>query len=122
MRLLVKVPFYNSGIIDLYERKDDNGIYPKTVLKSCQMGIWFRELNIYDSMKVEFNKNQINVNRKIAIPQYRKINSRYVVRIGKDFYTIYNIVHVTTKDGFKESELTLIRDEGINEKFIDTIV
>ena len=119
---MIKVPFYNSGIIDLYERKDDNGIYPKTVLKSCQMGIWFRELNIYDSMKVEFNKNSINVNRKIAIPQYRKINSRSVARIGQDFYAIYNIVHVTTKDGFKESELTLIRDEGINEKFIDTIV
>lgn len=118
---MIKTPTYNSGIIDLYIRKDDNGIYPKTVLKSCQKGIWFRELNIYDSMKVEFNKNSINVNMKIAIPQYRKIDSRYVVRIGKDFYTIYNIVHVTTKDGFKESELTLIRDEGINERFIDQI-
>lgn len=44
---------------------------------------------------------------KLAIPQYKKINSKCVCMIDGKQHEIYNVAHVTTKDGFKESELTL---------------
>lgn len=112
------MPAYNSGILELFKLSDDGGIYPKEVLKPCNIKIWYRELNIYDNMKVQFNQNQIEVNLKIAIPQFRNIDSRSIIKINRDFFTIYNIVHVTSKDGIKESEMTLIRDEGINKRFM----
>ena len=44
---------------------------------------------------------------KISIPQFRKINSGYICMIDGAQHEIYNVAHVSTKDGFKETELTL---------------
>ena len=49
----------------------------------------------------------VEVTMKISIPQYRRINSGYICMIDGAQHEIYNAAHVTTKDGFKETELTL---------------
>lgn len=71
------------------------------------MDIWFRELNIYDSRKIQFEQNELKIVKKIAIPQYRCISSLNVVRIGNIFYKVFNAAHINDKNGFPESELTL---------------
>lgn len=115
---MFKLPIYNDGILELFQVTESDDVYPRQILKPCDIKIWYRELNIYDNMKVQFNQNQLEVNLKVSIPQYRNIDSRYIVKINKKYYSIFNVVHVTTKDGIKESEMTLIRDEGINKRFM----
>ena len=42
-----------------------------------------------------------------SVPQYKQINSKCICVIDGAQHEIYNVAHVTTKDGFKETELTL---------------
>lgn len=49
----------------------------------------------------------IEVTMKISIPQYKQVNSKCICVIDGAQHEIYNVAHVTTKDGFKETELTL---------------
>lgn len=56
---------------------------------------------------VKLSADSIEVTLKLAIPQYKQINSKCVCIIGGEQHEIYNVAHITTKDGFRESELTL---------------
>lgn len=69
--------------------------------------IWYRELAVYDTTRAKLSADSVEVTYKLAIPQYKKINSKYICLIDGEQHEIYNIAHTTTKDGFKESELTL---------------
>lgn len=64
-------------------------------------------LAVYDTTRAKLSADSVEVTYKLAIPQYKKINSKYICLIDGEQHEIYNIAHTTTKDGFKESELTL---------------
>ena len=51
------------------------------------------------------------ITAKIRIPQYKKIDSRCVCLIEGKQHLVYNAAHITSKEGFPETELTLIRPE-----------
>lgn len=103
----MEIPVYNDGFFKLYNVTDDSGVYPKEKLEYAEMEIWFRELNIYDSRKVQFKANSLKISKKIAIPQYRGISSLNVVKIDDIYYKVFNVTHIKSKDGFLESEITL---------------
>ena len=71
------------------------------------MDICFQESGIGDSLKSELMQSSIQVTTKITIPQYRKVDPSYVLKIGEAFHRVYNVYHFTDKDGFKQTTLTL---------------
>ena len=102
------MPEYTDGVLELYEIADDESEdYPEEKFKYTGLHIWYRELAVYDTTRAKLSADSIEVTYKIAIPQYKKINSKYICLIDGEQHEIYNIAHTTTKDGFKESELTL---------------
>ena len=62
---------------------------------------------MYDTTRAKLSADSIEVTMKVSIPQYKKINSKCICEIDGIQHEIYNVAHVTTKDGFRESELTL---------------
>lgn len=102
------IPEYTDGVLELYEITDDESEdYPEEKLKYTGLHIWYRELAVYDTTRAKLSADSIEVTYKIAIPQYKKINSKCICIIDEEQHEIYNVAHTTTKDGFKESELTL---------------
>ena len=93
------LPEYTDGVFELYcIENDESEDYPEEKLRDTGMRFWYRELAVYDTTRATL---------KLAIPQYKQINSKCVCIIGGEQHEIYNVAHITTKDGFRESELTL---------------
>ena len=102
------MPEYTDGVFKLYQIEEDNsGDFPVENLRGTGMKIWYRELSVYDTTRAKLSADSIEVTLKLAIPQYKQINSKCVCIIDGEQHEIYNVAHVTTKDGFRESELTL---------------
>lgn len=102
------MPEYTDGVMELYKIEDDETEdYPEEKLRYMGMHIWYRELSVYDTTRAKLSADSVEVTMKLAIPQYKKINSKHVCVIDGEQHEIYNVAHTTTKDGFRESELTL---------------
>ncbi len=102
-------PVYNDGVFSLYKIYDKDGLYPVEDIKDMEFEIWFKELSISDKTKNELHQNGIEVTTKIRIPQYKKIDSRCVLKIENEFHRVYNVFHFRNKDGFLETDITLVR-------------
>lgn len=112
------MPEYIDGVFKLCKRAtqtDPETKYKTEVLQDLHMSIYYRELAIFDRTKVELNSAGIDVQIKICIPEYRAIKSDCVLIINDEQYEVYNVAHITTKEGFKESEITLITPSVIRE-------
>ena len=48
---------------------------------------------------------------KVRIPRYTEVDSNCVCVIEGIQHLVYNAAHVTDKNGFPETELTLVRPE-----------
>lgn len=102
------MPEYTDGILELFEIVEDNTEdYPMEKIKRTGLKIWYRELSVYDTTRAKLSADSVEVTMKVSIPQYKKINSKCICEIDGIQHEIYNVAHVTTKDGFRESELTL---------------
>ena len=109
----MQMPEYTSGAMQLYYiRQDESKDYPEEHLENSNVGdIWYRELSVFVRTKYEFDQGGKEVTMKIRIPVYKGIDSRCVCMIEGKQHHVYNATHVTDKDGFQETELTLIRPE-----------
>lgn len=109
----MQMPEYTSGAMQYYRiRQDDQMDYPEDYLEDSGVGdIWYRELSVYDRTKYEFDQGGKEVTMKIRIPMYKEIDCRCVCVIDGKQHKVYNATHVTDKNGFPETELTLIRPE-----------
>lgn len=105
----MELPEYTDGVVEFYEIKTDNvEDYPEEKIKKIDLPpVWYRELSIFDTTRAKLSSLSVEVTMKISIPQYRRINSGYICMIDGAQHEIYNAAHVTTKGGFKETELTL---------------
>ena len=102
------MPEYTDGVLELYRiEEDESEDYPVEKLKDTGMKIWYRELSVFDTTRAKLSADSIEVTMKVSIPQYKKINSKCVCIIDGEQHEIYNVAHTTTRDGFRESELTL---------------
>lgn len=119
------LPAYNDGFFNFFRIKSNsNVVYPDEFLEDCENNtIYFTELSVSDSLKITSNDRRINISKKIRIYQNKNLNSNYVLKIKDEYYKIYNIYHFTNKDGFPESDITLVNYErevkfetNLNEK------
>lgn len=104
----MRMPEYTDGVFELYQiEEDENEDYPVEKLRDTGMRIWYRELSVYDTTRAKLSADSIEVTMKISIPRYKGVNSKSVCVIDGVQHEVYNAAHVTNKDGFLETELTL---------------
>lgn len=108
---MIQPPVYTDGYFDLYRIKEiaeeENPDYPIEKLINQNLRVWYNELSVYDHTKAALNTVGVEIQMKIRIPQYRGIDSMCVCVISEKQYEVYNATHVTNKNGFSETEITL---------------
>lgn len=109
---MIELPEYTDGVMSVYHIEEDpTGDFPVKKLVDANAQFWYRELSVYDRLRYEFEQGQKEVTMKIRIPQYKGIDSTCACEIDGKIHQIYNATHVRDKNGFPETELTLIRPE-----------
>ena len=109
---MIHPPVYVDGKLELYRIKSDTSTdYPEEILEDQNMPICYREISVFDRTRYEFGQGGIEITMKIRIPQYKEIHSKCVCLIDGAQHLVYNATHVRDKNGFPETELTLIRPE-----------
>lgn len=107
-----KAPEYTDGCLELFRIENDKeSDFPVEILKKTEMTIWFREISVYDKIRYEFEQAGKEITMKIRIPRFKGIDSECACEIEGKIHLVYNAAHITDKDGFKETELTLIRPD-----------
>lgn len=111
------VPMYNDGIIHIYKIKETDDVQSSKYLEDTKIDLWYEELSISDRLRSQLNASNVDIQMKIRIPQYKKLDSMCVVKISNDFYKVYNVYHFADKDGFLQSDVTLVNWDGdVNEQ------
>ena len=108
MRLdkMAALPEYTSGCFDLYDIVDADG---ERKIRRRRIGqVWFRETAVYDRTRVTFEQADIEVTRKIRIPKWEGISAACVCMIDGTQHKVFNKADVLSKQGYPETELTLI--------------
>lgn len=110
------MPAYVDGCLTVCDivdvRDEDSPDFPIRKIRKRKLSpIGFRELAIFDRTRVMFEQASIEVQRKVAIPQWDGISAKCVVVIDGMQFKVYSAVGVISKQGFPETELTLITPE-----------
>lgn len=109
---MIELPEYTDGAFKpLRIEEDTTTDFPQKKLADTGMLFWYRELSVYDRLRYEFEQGKKEVTMKIRIPQYKGIDSMCACEIDGNIHQVYNATHVRDKNGFPETELTLIRPE-----------
>lgn len=107
-----ELPEYTDGRFSLFRKwTDETQDYPMEYLVNQNMTIWYSEISVFDRVKYEMQQAGIEVTMKIRIPRYRQIDSKCVCVIDGVQHEVFNAAHIINKNGFPETELTLIRPE-----------
>lgn len=109
-------PAYIDGAFSLYDLVDipdeDNPDAPIRKIRARVMGtIPFRDLSVYDRTRLTFQQAGVEITHKLAIPRWDGINTLCVCLIDGVQYKVYNVAQTMTRDGFPETEITLITPE-----------
>lgn len=109
-------PQYTDGYIEVYDIIDKaQGDFPERAIKKRRIEkVWFRQMSLYDRTRITFEQSDMEVTRKIRLPQWWEgISSNCVVKVngGSGQEKVYNAAFVTSKAGIRETELTLINPE-----------
>lgn len=106
------LPVYVSGCFGLYRIKTrEETDYPEEYLENQYMQIWYNEISVFDRLRNTLDQSGREVTMKIRIPPYSGIDSKCVCMIDGRQHRVYNATDITNKDGFPETELTLIKPE-----------
>lgn len=109
---MIQPPEYTDGVLKLYKIKnDDSKDYPEEILSDMDTSLWYREISVFDRTKYEFDQGGKEVTMKVRIPRYKKVDSNCVCVIEGIQHLVYNAAHIIDKNGFQETELTLVRPE-----------
>lgn len=112
LKMMKRMPEYTDGVLVIYKKTEEKiGDFPKKIWKTTDVEICFRELAVFDRTRYEFEQAGKEINMKVRIPRYKGIDSDCACMIDEKIYQIYNAAHVEDKNGFLETELTLIRPE-----------
>lgn len=107
---MIQLPEYTDGCLELYDIKNDKeGDFPIEKLASRDLTIWFREISVFDRTKYEFEQGDKEITMKIRIPRFKGVDSNCACKIDGRIHQVYNAAHIFDKNGFPETELTLIR-------------
>lgn len=114
------MPTYNDGCFTLYDivsvPDEDSPDFPVMKIRATDIDpIGYRELAIYDKTRLTFEQTDTELTKKIAIPRWEGINSSCVCVIDGEQHKVYNCAQVISKQGYPETELTLVSPEVIYE-------
>lgn len=110
-------PTYNDGCFDLYDivsKTDESSPdFPIEAIRKRDISpIGYREQAIYDRTRITFEQADTELTKKIAIPRWDGIDSNCVCLIDGIQHKVFNCAQVISKQGFPETELTLISPEA----------
>ena len=71
----------------------------------------FRDKAVYDRTRLIFEQAGVEVTHKLAIRRWDGISTKCVCIIDGEQYKVYNVAQVETKDGYLETEVTLVTPE-----------
>lgn len=109
---VIQPPTYTDGRLRLYKIvANEENDFPVEQLKDTKINIWYSELSVYDHMRYQMDRAGIEVTMKIRIPNTKGINSKCVCKIEGEMHRVYNVTHIKNKDGFPETEVTLMKWE-----------
>lgn len=100
------LPEYTDGCFTLYDITDVDG--ERKITARDIDAIWFRDIGVYDRTRVTFEQVDKTVTLKIRIPIWDGIDSNCVCVIGGEQHKVYNKTNVLSRQGYPETELTLI--------------
>lgn len=104
---ITEIPTYLDGYFLLFKICQTNSTNPKEYLHPTKIKIWFEELSITDKLKLELDTRNKKSSQKIRISQTKEIDSLCVLKIGNNYYKVYNVYHFKNKDGFLQSDILL---------------
>lgn len=103
-----KIPNYIDGKFRIFEIRQTEDVRHEEYLHDTTDEIWFEELSISDRLRFEAEEREKKITYKLRIPQTKTITSLHVLKIGQEYHKVYNAYHFTNKDGFKQTDLTLL--------------
>lgn len=104
-----KIPEYVDGRFELYKIVNEKtGDFNSPVIQNEKMTIWYREIAVFDRTRIELQQHDKEVTMKVRIPQYKGISSDNVCIIDGVQHKVFNAAHLISKEGYPETELTLI--------------
>lgn len=103
---MAAMPEYTDGMFFLYDITDEDG--ERRIRRRVMAPVWFRDIGVYDRTRVTFEQADMQVTRKIRIPKWDGINSNCVCIIDGCQHKVFNKADVISRQGFPETELTLI--------------
>ena len=110
--MAIRLPEYTSGQLEILELITDKlGDFSVHKLKRTGKLLCYRELSIFDRTRQEFEQVGKEITLKLRIPLCKEIRSGEFCLIENQVHLIYNATHTFDKNGFKETELTLIRPD-----------
>lgn len=104
---ITKTPTYRDGQFEIFDILQDKTVYPTEYLKTRNKKITYSELSFGDVLKYEMNSRDIDISKKVLIPQDKSITSLCVLKENTLFYKVYNAYHFRNEEGFLQTRLTL---------------
>ena len=103
------IPEYTDGVLKVYRiTTDESEDHPEEKLSDQKMKLWYREISVFDKTRYELNKADLEVTMKLRIQKYDGIDSYCICLINGKQHKVYNATHVIDKNGYRETELTLV--------------
>lgn len=114
------VPAYVDGgflLYDIVDVPDENAPdFPIRKIQQRSIGkIGYRELAVYDRTRLTFEQADTELTKKIAIPRWDGIDSNCICMINGVQHKVFNCAQVISKQGYLETELTLVKPAVIYE-------
>lgn len=106
-------PEYADGCMDVYDivsvADESSQDFPvKKIRKRDLDPVGYRELAIFDRTRLTFEQQDTVLTKKVAIPRWDGINSQCVCVIDGEQHKVFNCAQVISRQGYPETELTLI--------------
>ncbi len=104
---ITQIPNYNDGCFRLFKIKQTKSDFPIEYLHDTKYDIFFEELSLTDKLKFQAEERNRKLVGKLRIPQTKEIDSLSVIKIGNNYYKVFNAYHFTNSNGYKQTDLTL---------------
>ena len=106
---ITEIPTYLDGYFDVYKIIDNDDLFPKDKAKLVVEMFPYELLSFYDRTMFEADQRNIELTHKLRISQYKELDSMHLVKIGNEWHRVYNTIHFLNKDGYPQTDITLIK-------------
>lgn len=105
---ITTIPNYNDGSFLLYKIRQVDESFPiEKIQLLYDKPFYYQELSLSDDIIFENDKRERKIKQKIRIAQDKSITSQNVLKIGNEYYQVFNSYHFRNSDGYLQSDITL---------------